>query len=321
MRIDIALRFKPFSHEIGTICLIPGTSWRVQAYPSFIRLFGPKGEMLEHKFAHNDFIEGFTVQQDLEKKQVRIFGKPKLDCRIEEGKVWENKQCVLTLPNLTLKDHELERLSMGCHKAQQWEEVRRRLDLTEILPLWFHLGQMTPATETNPKGTLHLLDECLTLREGKDKLQLEKKLKHLFLLGFGPMLEPRVHDPEHRGIILPTDEDPVAALQLLTKGRDLIRSLVCRQEGSRWQILPCLLPHFHSGRFQGKTFDIEWSNTKLKKIILHPASDQELILEWPKDLRTCRVRTHLKEKGRPLQAEEPLLLQKNQVLYLDCFER
>lgn len=321
MRIDIALRFKPFSHELGTICLIPGTSWRVQAFPTVLRFFGPNGEVLEHKLSHRDFIEGFTVQQDLEKKHIHIFGKPKLDCRIEDGKVWENKQCVLTLPNLNLKDHAIERLSMGCHKAQEWEKVRRRLDLTEILPLWFFLGQMTPAVNANSKGTLHFLDECQNLRENKDKLQLEKKFKHLFLLGFGSMLNPRIHDPEHRGIIPPTDEDPTAALQLLTKGSELIRSLVCRQNGNRWQILPCLLPHFHSGRFQSKELDIEWSNTKLKKIILHPIVDQEMILEWPKDLHTCRVRRHLKEKGRPLKNQEPLLLQKNQVLYLDCFER
>jgi len=320
MHIDIALRFKPFSHEPGTTCLIPGTSWRVQAFPTLIRFFGPNGENLEHRFLHKDIVEGFTVEQDLEKKEIRIFGRPKLSCRIAQGKVWEGKQLVLELPHSASLD-KIDRFSMGVHKAQEWEGIRRRLDLTEILPLWFHLGQMTPAKESQKKGTLLLLEECLKFRAVKDKLQLEKSLKHLFLSGFGRMFDPRVHDPEHRGIVSNTEEDSGAALALLREGSRLIRSLLFTQNEKRWQILPCLLPHFHSGRFQGELLDLEWSNTKLKKIVLHSPCDQEVILEWPSDLKTCRMRNNTKEKGRVLSREEPLFLSKNHIIYLDRFER
>jgi hypothetical protein len=262
----------------------------------------------------------FTVQQDLEKQEVRIFA-PRLDCRIAKGKIWENKECVLELPLGALTENKLERFSMGVHKAQEWEKIRKRLDLSEVLPLWFHLGQMTPAgNEGQKKGALLLLEECLKSRAAKDKLQLEKSLKHLFISGFGPMFDPRVHDPERRGIIPNTEEDTAAALSLLKEGAQLIRSLLFTQDENRWQILPCLLPHFHSGRFQGGQLDLEWSNRRLKKVILHPTCDQEIILEWPRDLHVCRMRRHLKEKGKSLQNEEPLFLQKNQVVYLDRFE-
>jgi hypothetical protein len=320
MHIDIALHFKPFSHEPGTICLIPGTSWRVQAFPTLIRLLGPNGENLEHRFSHQEIIEGFTIEQDLEKKEIRIFGKPKLDCRIAQGKIWENKQVVFEFPASTAID-KIERFSLGVHKAQEWEGIRRRLDLTEILPLWFHLGQMTPSKARQGKGTLLLLEECQKFRVAKDKLQLEKTLKHLFLSGFGRMFDPRVHDSEYRGIASNTEEDSEAALALLAEGAKLIRSLLFTQNGICWQILPCLLPHFHSGRFQCELFDLEWSNTKLKKMIIHPTYDQEVILEWPSDLHECRLRKDLKEKGRVLKRTEPLFLSKNQVIYLDCFER
>ena len=320
MHIDIALRFKPYSHEPGTVCLIPGTPWRVQAFPTFIRLFGPEGENFEYRFSHQGIVEGFTIVQDLEKKQVRVFGRPKLDCRIAQGKIWENNQPMLELPFSTMPQ-KIERFSMGIHKAQEWEGIRRRLDLTEILPLWFHLGQMTPVVEKQKKGTLLLLEECQNYRVSKEKLLLDKALKHLFLSGFGRMFDPRVHDPEHRGIVKQEEPDPEAALSLLQEGSQLIRSLVFTQKENCWQILPCLLPHFHSGRFQCEQLDLEWSNTKLKKIILHSPYDQEVSLEWPAGLSICRMRKDLKEKGSVFKREQPLCLSKNQIIYLDRFEK
>jgi hypothetical protein len=62
-----------------------------------------------------------------------------------------------------------ERLSLGNHKAQDWDLVCRRLDLKEILPTWKRLGELTPFSESNQGNDL--LAEVARLIEQRDKDQ------------------------------------------------------------------------------------------------------------------------------------------------------
>lgn len=329
MHIDIALRFKPFSHEPGTICLIPGTQWRVQAFPSKLQFFGPNEEKIEHFFSHRGPQKGFTIQQDLERKELRIFGQPDLNCSIIGNEVWENKKKVLVLPFQSLAVHEVERLSMGVHKAQDWQGIRSRLDLKEILPFWFRLGQITPREFPKvKKGSLEFLEKCKTFFENKQKISLEETLKLLFLAGFGRMFNPRLHDVDCQGILNETvSEDPKASLALLGEGAELIRQLFFRQKGSKWFILSLLLPHFHSGRIthiktgEKDLLDLEWSNGNLRRMTIQSKSDHEIEVVWPKEITSYRVRCGARDRGKTLKSQDLLSLKKEQSYYLDHFRK
>ncbi len=341
MRIDIALRFKPFSHAPGTICLVPGTLWRVQVYPTFATFFGPHGEELSYPFSHRGPLEQFTVEQDLEKREVRIFGKTKeqvlslcIACREGELEMIDGKKAPIKIGSgvrwKEKNSHECSRLSMGIHKKQEWERVKQYRELTEVLPLWFYLGQMTPCTEQSDSryGSLLLLDECKHLVATKQRAELEIRLRHLFLAGFGGMFNPRIHDPEHQGILSDApSEDPKAALLLLSQGAQFIRNLFLAQEEGQLSLLPCLLKSFYAGRFtdlttqEGDRLDLEWSKGTLRRAILRPTADRTITLQWPKELRHCRVRSSVKDRGHLLKRGESLNLVSNHSLFLDRFEK
>ncbi|QLH35365.1 MAG: hypothetical protein HWD61_03745 [Parachlamydiaceae bacterium] len=55
----------------------------------------------------------------------------------------------------------IDRLSLGNHKSQDWDMVKRRGDLTEILPVWLRLGQIVHQPSfVAYEGTLDLLKIC-----------------------------------------------------------------------------------------------------------------------------------------------------------------
>ena len=77
MRVRIGQRFKPFSHLPGTRCLVPGTPFQVTAYPTRIAVHEcaayPKLLFLLDLVVEGP-VEGFTLIQDLERGEVRVFG-------------------------------------------------------------------------------------------------------------------------------------------------------------------------------------------------------------------------------------------------------
>jgi len=345
MHIDIALRFKLFSHVPGTTCLIPGTLWRAQVYPTLIKFFGPLGEKVTYPFSHGGPLEQFTIEQDLEKREVRILGKTGeqflrslVFCRKGELEFVEGKNAPLQIASISPWKERSScdtspRLSMGVHKKQEWEGIKQRRELVEILPLWFYLGAMTPHVETQDtqgvrRGSLMLLDECKHLLETRQRRELEIRLRYLFLAGFSGMFNPRMHDADHQGILSDVpEEDLKTALLLLSEGAQSIRGLFVSQADGRLSLLPCLLPSFYAGRFvnlfteDGDGLDLEWSKGMLRRAILRPVADRTVMLEWPKELRHCKVRSSLKDRGRTLKRGEPLELHSHQPLFLDRFEK
>ena len=79
MRIDIAARFKPFSHCPGTYVLLPGSTLRLQIFPTRLHVDDLAGP-LPVSLATIDFdltgpVDEFSIQQDLERGNVRVWGK------------------------------------------------------------------------------------------------------------------------------------------------------------------------------------------------------------------------------------------------------
>ncbi len=340
MRIDIALRLKPFSHLPGTICVIPGTDVRVRVFPSRFYLFQADGAFHEERIDIQGPVRGFTVEVDLEKQQTSVFGSDKrgfFHYYLKASKNGFIQQVFDKGPSKILPIKSLgqvvlyeEKLSLGIHKHQKWEAIRERCDLREIFPFWLQCGQNTPKhfLSKESKGSLQLLRECEGLYSARERVFLKERLQHLVAVGFEGILNPRLHDPEYQGIISDeVVEDPCASLALLSQGAELIRNLFFVEMEGRWSILPCLLPQFVSGRFikvktmKEELLDIEWSNGVLRRLKITPTNTRRIELILPKELKGFRLRENMAEKGSMCHSTASLFLEEGKPLFLDRFQK
>lgn len=359
--IKIAERLKPFSHLPGTSCLLPKSFWQVQVFPALLRFKNPhQDQSLELMLQVAGPVKDFTVQQDLEKGLLLVFGKTPqgylryLIIQEEEGIVLyfqklPVKQMVLNLqgqevmikergkfllPFSTQQAHletPQERLSLGMHKAQDWALVHRRCDLQEIFPIWYRLAGWLPE-DLNKKehsaGMHILLKRCEEAISSAQKNEIVPSFENLFLAGFYSLMTPRLFDFEFQGIVPNTTEQAGgSALFLLKDAQTLIRSLFFHEKGDRTHLLPALPPEFHAGRFINicsifkDQIDLEWSKKTLRCVIWRAGHDRTVYLDLQKSIRRFRLRRSHKERGVIVDRDEPLILKKGDTLYLDHFQK
>lgn len=322
MKIKIAARLKPFSHTPGISCVIPGSCSVIEAFPTLLRIGGH-----DWKMPLTGPVSGFTLQQDLEKNCVFVFGKAKegyFRLRIEardDGFQIHSEKGSLKSARIELEVHHFskstfERLSLGNHKAQDWDQVQRRGDLKEILPILFCLGQKTPLIPPQPlSGTARLLSLP------SERLLLAPALEVFLKAAFKGILVPRLIDDQHQGLVPdePVKGDPFFLLQ---EGAKMVRSLFFKQNERRLAFLPNLPVPFDSGRMLGiqapgiGEIDLEWSKKILRRVILRPTTPGEVIFELQKEIKTFRV-----GKKKKLKRDEPLLLEPGTTYHLDRFEK
>ena len=294
MRIQIAERLKPFSHEPGTFCILPGSSLRLQVFPAFIRVHDLQGQQpvpfAEILIDVAGPVQDFTVLQDLEHGKIIVWGHAKngffryhitSDSGGKAIGIWMEKAPKegITINSLKLLPRQsmgvsldppemnngrsyvpptTDRLSLGWHKAQDWTLMRRRMAMEEIMPLWLRLGQLiTPVAKEPHAGTALLMDQCRQAIASDKTLEIIPAFQNLFLAGFEGMLSPRLTDEQHQGFGLPDLklDGKLSPLVLLLEGARLIRSLFAKVENGRIHVLPALPPEFHCGRLLGLRFD------------------------------------------------------------------
>ncbi|WP_068466390.1 hypothetical protein [Candidatus Protochlamydia phocaeensis] len=366
MAIKIAERLRPYSHLPGTVCLVPGSPYAVQVFPTLIRLYRLDKAELEKIGEIALDIQGplsnFTLQSDLEKGVIRVWGEspagfvryyisshsqgkalflhlekaPANGMGLEkDGKKEElaAKQsldlfsfCPLIGTDFQLPS--LERLSLGSHKAQDWDLVRRRLDLKEILPVWHRLGQLLPNIPSPMPydgGTASLLQSCAELINQQRGGESAVLWNQLFQAGFQSLLVPRLIDTDYQGFLssMPAEDAP-SPLFLLTEGARLIRRLFIEQEKALIRILPMLPPQFPSGRLLsvqlqgGSVLDLEWTKKTIRCLSLFVPSDQQLVFHFKK-VKEFRLRKGKKEAASWLKTGETLFLEKNCHYFFDNF--
>ncbi len=329
MSIKIAGRLHPFCHLPGTQCLIPGSDWQIQVFPTVFKFKNLiSGEEKHFSVDVEGPVRDFTVQLNLEKLRVEISGHTARGYRryivsVEEkgiAIVLEKEKLTEIVPVFWKQGvASSERLSLGSHKQLDWELVCRRLDLKEIFPVWLRLGQITPATEPTYEGVASLLKEC-------PKLDVVSHFTKLFLAGFKSMLSPRLFDDTYQGIVPSSTVSHHSPLILLTQGAELIRSLFFQEAADTFSFLPILSPDFHEGRFvsvmteAGDVISFEWSKKFLKKVEIFPKRTRQITLDLQKSLKSFRLRRSLKEKGKKLPSNLPFLIEEGKRLYLDRFE-
>lgn len=217
-----------------------------------------------------------------------------------------------------------DRLSLGNHKAQDWDLIKRRLDLTEIFPVWHRLGQLVPEFPITQEGTGVLLADCQELIHLKKVEQIYPAFLRLFQAGFGGLLVPRLVDEEYQGIIpIQQNSSTTSPLFLLSEGAKLIRRLFIEEYDNRIDLLPVLPPHFHCGRLieiplnQG-IVNLEWSKKTLRRMSFYATQDQERIFHI-RHVRSFRLRTTKQDKGQQIKEGISIKLQKNCYYFFDNF--
>jgi hypothetical protein len=322
MKITIAAKLRPFSHTPGASCIIPGTCSVLQAFPTLLRI-----DESEIPLALTGPVENFTLLQDLEKHCVFVFGKAKegyFRLRIEAHDAgYEIRAEKGPLESISVAEEvrfvpqkSLERLSLGSHKAQDWDLVQRRSELKEILPTLFYLGQKVPRISLQPlSGTAQLL------KFPAERKELAGALLAFFKAGFRSILVPRLFDDQYQGLC-PDEGGSGNPFFLLQEGVNQIRSLFFRQNDRRIAFLPNLPTPFDSGRLIGiqalgiGAIDFEWSKKTLRRVQICASTSGEVLLDLPKEIKTYRVQKKGKQKG-----SEPLLLEAGKSYLLDRFEK
>lgn len=337
MRLSIAERLRPFSHTPGTACLIPGTFWRAQAFPTLLR-FSHQSQIIELGFDLTGPVEGFTLEQDLEKRVLFYFGKAKegyFRLRIEAlakglsifaekiplGELMSSRGVLRSKESLFIpiewtfyQPSHLERLSLGSHKKQDWDAVQRRFDLKEIVPLLFYLAQLLPKAEIGAP----LFPE--------NREEAARHLTSFFQVHCANILEPRLKDELHQGIKRTLVSENIEPCSLLHDAASWVRSLFIQTSRASSEILPHLPPQFPSGRLLNVSLglcgalDMEWASSSLRKVILRAAACGEYFFVWPKNVVSFRVRTDLFEKGFYQKREEPFMLKAGTTYFLDRFQ-
>lgn len=366
MQISIAERLKPFCHLPGTSTILPGTGYQVQLFPCLIRIYHLKKAfpilLAELSLELKGPVEQFTLCNDLEKGRLTVWGKTAEGWiryhlmssqqkgvrlfieRAPSGRCWisqeqdrhllHDKEWLDILdsssPFIPYQIPSCDRLSLGNHKAQDWELVNRRLNLTEIFPIWHRLGQLLPSmTLPNIKeGSLVLLEACQkSLIEGKPE-HAELHWLNLFRGGFNSLLNPQLEDIYYQGLVDPSPLTflEVSPLVLLTEGARLIRQLFIQQERDQILILPFLFPCFPCGRLLdvplegGGMLSFEWTKKSIRRLILDVEHDRELTLKFRSHVRSYRLRQHSQDKGERIHCPSSLFLKKNHRYLFDNFK-
>lgn len=308
MRIAIAARYRPYSHRPGTACLLPKSCWVVQAFPTLLRLSKEGEGPIEIPLSFTGPVREFTLQQDLEKGCVWVWGIAKegrfrLRLEARDGAArFEDKEFALSGP-FSEAPALVERISFGSHKAQEWDAVSHKADPVEILPVLFALSQWTPAVESKRTAAFDLL----------------KRLDESFLrAAFFGILVPRLVDDERQGLLpketIPEGADPLALIPLA--GAEIRRNLL-EQRGSKIILHP---PKNLSGRMVHAKLDgiglldFEWRQGRIRRAILRADADTAVLLE-----KTFRLRTAEHERGKRTEGE--FEVQRGSVYFLDRFER
>ncbi len=302
--------------------------------------------MYEYMLPHQGPVETFTAQLDLEQPSIRLWGK----CRSgnyfyyriaaqadsqEIHLIQERSQTsepLTILPVFTqkvgLSPVALERLSLGSHRAQEWEKISNRADLTELLPLLFHLGQMIALSDNSHSSESSLLGICQVLLKERNGSDLETALKDLLKAGMQGLLSPTNEDQYGFGYSLPPLLAPQPPLLLLTQLRSLIRQMFLDFHSDQLDILPCVPPSLHCGRLLGVELpnhigqvDLEWSKKQIRRMVINVKTDHTITLEPGQRIGRCRLHTMPEGYVTPLEnAPFSLILQAGKCYYLDRFE-
>ncbi len=333
--------------------------WSITAYPTgFDCISLETGERKTFFWDLTGPVVPFTAEQDFLKRQVRIYGEAtqgyfrvvvsredqKIILFIEktpegglplldeaghlEKTLFKGDQIELFSTLSVTPSENKEQLFLGNNKQRDWDQIRKRRDPAEFLPLWHFVGQDYSSSLEGESGTF--VDLLLALEkkiEAQDKNVLDL-LSNLYFAGFSGGLVPRAYDEERQGLVPFTpfiEEEKIPPL--LGKGANLIRSLFFKEEEGVLSILPSLPSSFVFGKLlnimtaDGCKIDLEWSKRQIRTMYIFSENKKTIHLKLPSDMKRYRVRSAMKDKGRVVEKGESFVMESGQTLLLDRFQK
>ncbi len=332
-------RFQPFTHTPGHYFLIPSSTLVCRLFPSRIEIYDYQGidpvllKVIEFSWGP---LKQFTAQCDLDKGYIQVGGFTE-DLRVIRYRIFATNEGWALRPIKGMELHlsvcaemkqirPFERLHLGSYKKQRFAEMAMRLDMTELLGLWYAFGQLVdPMLPTAKTGTSLLGHLERAIASKGDVLQA---LKNLFRAGFRSVFVPRLFDDEYHGFSEPIVSDSnTSPLVLLQQVAPLIRSLFFKEDAWQFSFLEQLPSEFHSGSLSqvtttaGHSIAFCWSKHQIRTIHLHPHCDDEIQVVFQKEIRRARVRQNKKDRGRTIENGARITLTRAEPLLLDQFEK
>ncbi len=266
-------------------CMIPGTDVAIEAFPHLLRIGN-----LEIPLENKPFLHPFTLELDLEKNCVWVFGKEfRVKIKAAPGgiEMISEKKTKFFAMNVRFSiPKEVETLSLGSHKAQDWDLVERRRDLKEILPILFSLTQkISPSEEPFSQSLL--------------------SLEEYYRTSFHHMLVPRKREE---------------ASSLFQEAFGKIRSLFFLEKEHHYFLLPNnFFPEGRMLNVQTKigSLDIEWTKNKLRRAVFRARVSGEIYFSPPKQITSFRWKGRQNEKGIRHAIQNPFVVESGRTYFLD----
>ncbi len=299
MQIQIAERLRPFSHQFGARCLLPGSDKVACIYPAFAEFKGERKII----FPIQGPVKRFSSTLNLDTGKLTVFG------HYQSGYYKEDIFSAEKVPIF-------ERVSFGCHKAQNWEAMRQRGSMAEWLPHWHRMAQWKgDITRVEVAAEDTLLGQCQRV----DRFGLEQAVKNLFEGSFEDYFVPTPERWEWLGLGLPPTDGPCPLVQ----GAALLRSALIRSEGENLHFLPKLPQGLVCGRyidakFPWGTVHFEWTKGLLRRAVLVVSKTVTIQFHFQKELENCRLRKDGKEQVFNNNAVQ---LEERSTYYLDHFQK
>lgn len=274
--ISITTKYRPFSHRPFSKCILPGTDLLVKVSPHLLEI----GDLLIPLES-----DGYTLQMDLEKNCVWVFKKG------FRFRIFASNEGVTVVSKSEAKffkmkvhfhlSQEIERVSLGINKAQDWDLVLRRMDMKEILPVVYHLAQKVPFVHSFKSR------EEFCYRSSFDEMLVPKR-ENALQEAFARIRSHFVLEDGKRIKLLPEN--------------------------------PFLVGRMMNVQTQFGSLDMHWVKGELQRVSLHVKKESEGFLDLPDSIRSFRVKKKLHERGVVYPRDECLSLTKG-TFYLDRFIR
>ncbi|MBF5050415.1 Uncharacterized protein CLAVI_000016 [Candidatus Clavichlamydia salmonicola] len=322
--ISLFVKQAPFSHNPGTLCLVPGADIVVRAFPSYFVVETLEGELVTEQDCHvSGLVKNFTIMQDLKKGCVTVFSDQ------YRFHVLPNKT-ILKAKNPSLpKPKNQEILFLGSSKTQDWDLILRRQNLQEIFPLWFRLGTFFQEDVVGPVegATFSLLKECQQLVANHSSSQITPAFTKLFLAAFSDMLIPYTNEKNGWGILPKNLDLTKIAVPLLKQSSLLIRSLFLTHDADTISILPTLSPDFDSGRMMNieiplmGSIDIEWTKKLIRRITFRSVVSKKIQFIFSPEIARYRFSIKKTSAQKIMNKENSIEVSPNEIYYFDRFEK
>lgn len=340
MTIAIQAKLKPFSHKPGQKVLIPFTDAVATVYPTLIEISRGSTTIASLKLSLGLQGGKFTVTKDLEAKKIIVdmqttkgalryellannlgiyfkLRKAKEPLELLSGShrfvLKRNDELLIDSKIQPIQAKPLEKLFLGCHKKQEWENIHRRALAAEFMPFWYALGQMVPS-KLKPASSAALVYF--------NHLENFKDLGVFLQAAFQNFLIPSAFDETRSGLF----ETGLSQLDLsiLRAGYLRFRSTFASWKDGQLTFLPRLFEELHTGKLLGFNeqkfiLDFEWSKKTIRKAKLFAKEDFSLSIDLKKGFSKFRLRSQ--NLHVEVQKGELIHLKKGQTYFLDRFKK